>query len=121
MIVHPECGCTTPFLYNSVKSNNTTNNVKFLSTGGMKKYSVESESDEFIVATETGMLYALQKENPDKKFYAANENAVCEFMKMITLEKVLHSLREEVFEVKVPEDIAVKAKKSIDRMLEISA
>ena len=62
----------------------------------------------------------MKKENPGKKFFPANENAVCEYMKMITIEKVLHSLREEVYEVDVPSEIATKAKKSIDRMLEIS-
>ena len=121
MIIHPECGCTTSFLYHSVKDHKSTKALKFLSTGGMKKYASESESDEFIVATETGMLHALKKDNPKKRFYPANENAVCEYMKMITLGKVLNSLREEVYEVKVPDHIAVKAKKSIDRMLELSA
>ena len=121
MIVHPECGCTTSFLYNSVKDDKTTKDIKFLSTGGMRRYTIKSDAEEFIIATETGMLHALQKDNPDKKFYPASDDAVCEYMKMITLEKVLHSLREEVYEVKVPEDIAIKAKLSIDRMLEISA
>lgn len=121
MIVHPECGCTTSFLYNSVRDEKLTGEIKFLSTGGMKRYTAQSDTEEFIVATETGILHALQKDSPDKKFYAANEKAVCEYMKMITMKKVLNSLREEVFEVKVPEDIAIKAKLSIDRMLEISA
>ena len=121
MIVHPECGCTTSFLYHSVKDHKFTRDIKFLSTGGMRRYAVESKLDEFIVATETGMLHALKKDNPKKKFYPANENAICEYMKMITLDKVLNSLREEVYEVKVSTHIATKAKKSIDRMLEISA
>ncbi len=121
MMIHPECGCTTNFLYHSV--NNSTNGDKdmcFLSTGGMINHAKESESKEFIVATETGMLHRLRKDNPDKVFYPAKENAVCKYMKMITLPKVLKSLQEEVFEVKVPEDTAHKAKKSIDRMLEIT-
>jgi len=62
----------------------------------------------------------MKKDNPDKTFIPANENAICEYMKMITIEKVLKSLQEEVFEVNVPDEIAVKAKKSIERMLEIS-
>ena len=86
----------------------------------MIKHAVESEADEFIVATETGILHRMKKDNPDKTFIPANENAVCEYMKMITIEKVLKSLQEEVYEVKVPASIAGKAKKSIDRMLEIS-
>ena len=120
MIVHPECGCTTTYLYQSAKNGNTSEDIKFLSTGGMIKHTIDSDADEFIVATETGILHRMKKENPGKKFFPANENAVCEYMKMITIEKVLHSLREEVYEVDVPSEIATKAKKSIDRMLEIS-
>ena len=120
MIVHPECGCTTTYLYQSVDNGNLPEDIKFLSTGGMIKHAIDSEADEFIVATETGILHRMKKDNPDKTFIPANENAVCEYMKMITIEKVLKSLREEVYEVKVPSGIALKAKKSIDRMLEIS-
>ncbi|HKQ32074.1 MAG TPA: quinolinate synthase NadA [Thermodesulfobacteriota bacterium] len=123
LVVHPECGCTTNLLYQGLNGGGTNGNghIKFLSTGGMIKYAKESRAKEFIIATETGMLYKLRKDNPDKTFYPARDNAVCKYMKMITLEKVLHSLEEEVYEVKVPEHIAVKAKKSIDRMLEITA
>lgn len=123
LVVHPECGCTTNLLYQGLNGGvkNGNGHIKFLSTGGMTKFAKESPAKEFIIATETGMLYKLRKENPDKTFLPARENAVCKYMKMITLEKVLHSLREEVYEVKVPEHIAVKAKKSIDRMLEITA
>ena len=74
-----------------------------------------------MVATETGILHTLRKQSPEKEFHPAKADAVCEYMKMITVEKVLNSLREEVHEVRVPEDIARKAKKSIDRMLYISA
>ena len=120
MIVHPECGCTTTYLYQSVENGKLPEDIKFLSTGGMIKHAIESEADEFIVATETGILHRMKKDNPDKTFIPANENAICEYMKMITIEKVLKSLQEEVFEVNVPGEIAVKAKKSIERMLEIS-
>lgn len=130
MIVHPECGCTTNLLYqagNGTAANGNGNgkgngksNIKFLSTGGMIKYAKESKSKEFIIATETGMLHRLRKDNPDKTFIPARENAVCKYMKMITLPKVLRSLEEEIVEVKVPTNIAMQAKKSIDRMLEIT-
>lgn len=121
MIVHPECGCTTTYLYQSVKEGKSLpEDVKFLSTGGMIKHSHSFDADEFIVATETGILHRMRKENPGKTFFAANENAVCEYMKMITLEKVLRSLREDIYEVDVPGEIAAKARKSINRMLEIS-
>ena len=120
MIVHPECGCTTHYLYKSVEDENMPDDIKFLSTGGMIKHSIDSDADEFIVATETGILHRMRKDNPGKKFFPANDKAVCEYMKMITIEKVLRSLKEEVYEVDVPGEIATKAKKSIDRMLEIS-
>jgi quinolinate synthase len=66
------------------------------------------------------MLHRLRKDNPEKAFYPANENAICRYMKMITLEKVLSSLQDDKYEVKVPEEIAKRARKAIDRMLEIS-
>lgn len=137
MVIHPECGCTTNFLYHSLDNSsdngskhtngnghakkNGNGHIKFLSTGGMLKHAKESDKKEFIIATETGMLHRLRKDNPEKTFYPARENAVCKYMKMITLPKVLRSLQEEVFEVKVSENIAHRAKKSIDRMLEITA
>jgi quinolinate synthase len=128
MIVHPECGCTTSLLYqnadapaNGNGNGNDNGHVKFLSTGGMIKHVSASKAKEFVIATETGMLHPLRKANPDKTFYPAREDAVCRFMKMITLEKVLQSLEEEVYEVKVPDSTARLAKKSIERMLEITA
>jgi len=121
LVIHPECGCSTSTMYES--SNGTFNGkpVKVLSTGGMLKHAESSKSNEFIIATETGILHTLKKHNPDKEFYAANDDAVCKFMKMINLSNVLQSLQQEQFEVKVPELIAGKAKNAIDRMLEISA
>jgi len=120
MIIHPECGCTTSLMCYADDTTNGDNGIKILSTGGMVKRALESDSDKFIIGTETGLLYRLRKENPGKEFIPVREDAVCEFMKMITLEKVLESLRNEVYEVKVPEDTAIKAKKAIDRMLEIT-
>lgn len=119
MLIHPECGCTTSFIYHA--SNGFDGGaVKILSTGGMIKYARSSESNEFIVATETGMLHRLRKDNPRKDFYPANKNAVCKYMKMITIEKVLGSLQDDKYEVKVPEQVAQRAKKAIDRMLQVS-
>ena len=83
-------------------------------------YAKNSSSNEFVVATETGILYRMRQENPTKTFVPASEKAECQYMKMITLEKVYDSLINERFEVKVPKDIALKAKLSIDRMLSIS-
>lgn len=121
VVVHPECGCTTHYLYGGASgaSEKEGEGISFLSTSGMTKRAREG-GDEFIVATETGMLHRLRKDNPGKKFFPASEDAVCEYMKMITLEKVLRSLEEEIYEVKVPERIALRARKPIDRMLGIS-
>ena len=121
LVIHPECGCSTSTLYQSSIGTFDGKTVQVLSTGGMLKHAESSKSKEFIIATETGILHTLKKNNPKKEFYAANENAVCKFMKMINLENVLESLQHEQFEVKVPEAIAGKAKNAIDRMLEISA
>ena len=86
----------------------------------MVEYTKKSASKEFIVATETGIIYQLQKNNPEKKFRPLKENAICEYMKKITVEKLYKSLNEEVYQVKVPEEIAKKAINPINKMLEMS-
>jgi quinolinate synthase len=120
LIIHPECGCTTSHMYQCANGKLNGDSVKVLSTGGMLKHAKNSDSKEFIIATETGILHTLKKQTPEKQFYAANASAVCKYMKMITLDKVLKSLENEVYEVKVPPFISNKAKTAIDRMLEIS-
>jgi quinolinate synthase len=72
-----------------------------------------------IVGTEIGIIYRLRKENPEKRFIPISEQAVCPTMKLITLEKVLRSLEEMKNIVKVPEDIRIRAKRSVDKMLEV--
>jgi quinolinate synthase len=93
-----------------------------LSTGGMLKHARESEADEFVVATETGMLHPLERENPGKRFVAANEAAVCGYMKMITLPKVRDALREDgaEYEVSVDPETAARARVPIERMVAIT-
>lgn len=108
VIVHPECRLEVIALAD-----------KTLSTSGMCKYAKESTANEIIVGTEVGIIYRLKKENPDKVFYPASEMATCPNMKMNTLEKVLWSLEDMKFEIKVPEKIRLKAKRAVDRMLEI--
>ena len=109
-IMHPECGCTTKSMQYA---------DKVLSTEGMVKHVNESPATEFIIATETGILHRMRKDNPDKQFYAGSEQAVCSFMKQNTLEKVVLSLERMQFPVKVPEDLARRAKLCIDRMVSI--
>ncbi len=91
-----------------------------LSTGQMCAHAKESDEQEFIVATEMGILYRLRNENPDKKFYAVSERALCPNMKKIDLEKILWSLQDMQHRVTVPEEIADKARRSIEAMLELS-
>ncbi len=119
-LIHPECGCVSSMLY--LKGGGECcglDDAQVMSTEGMVNHARQSTAKEFIIATETGILHRLQKFNPEKAFYPVNERAVCRFMKMITLEKVLRSLQEDVFEVKVPEAIAERARLSIQRMVGI--
>ncbi|MFH0924394.1 MAG: quinolinate synthase NadA [bacterium] len=89
------------------------------STSAMNKYILSSGANEFIIATEIGMLYGLKRNNPSCKFYPASPNMVCSTMKLITLEDIYASLKKMKYEINVPEEIRVKAKKTIDRMFEV--
>jgi len=108
VIVHPECSPELTVLADIVTS-----------TEGMCKYVKESADTEFIIGTEIGIIYRMQKENPGKNFYPASDKAVCPNMKRINLEKVLWSLTDMVHEITVPQDIMDKARLSIERMLKI--
>jgi quinolinate synthase len=108
VMVHPECHTSVVQLADEV-----------LSTGGMLKYPGQSDAEEFIVGTEIGLVYRLQKLYPDKIFYPASEKALCPNMKMISLEKILRSLQEMSPVITVPEPIREKAYAPVKRMLEI--
>jgi len=108
VLVHPECIPEVIAMADKV-----------LSTTGICKYAKESKSEEFIIGTEIGILHKLKKENPEKKFYPASELADCPNMKLNNLEKLLWSLEDLIYKVEVPAEIAQKAKRSIDRMLEL--
>ncbi len=134
-LIHPECGCTTSIMEYVAAGDVSAEGVHMLSTGGMLKYAEGAEHDareqaaharggadaparrEAVVATEIGMLYPLQMAAPDVEFIPANAEASCRYMKMITLPKLRDALREMQFEVRVPEEIAVKARVPIDRMV----
>ncbi len=92
------------------------------STGGMVRLVRElGESvEEYVIGTEVGMLYRLSKDFPSKKFYPLNEAMICVNMKKITLGKLLNSLEEDIFEIKIPEEIYKKAIVPIKAMLEMS-
>ncbi len=125
-LIHPECGCTTSMMYYFGNGNGNGEKiiedckVKFLSTEGMMRYAKQSSSKKLIVATEIGILHRMRKENPDKEFIPLSNDAICKYMKMITLEKVYRSLNEMIYEVKVRKDIADKARVAIERMLAIN-
>ena len=119
-VVHPECSCTTPMMYDIAAGNYKNHQVQILSTEGMMNHVSKSNSQQFVVATETGILYRMRQQNPQKTFIPASENAECEYMKMITLDKVYRSLYDEKYEVKVAKKIADGARLAIERMLSIS-
>ena len=110
-LMHPECGCLTSCMPLA---------DRVVSTEGIVKAARESPAREFIVGTEVGILHRLQRENPGKTFYPAAEEAFCEFMKLNDLEKVHASLEDLEYKVIVPEEIARRARRAIERMLEIS-
>jgi len=127
-LIHPECGCTTSVMEYVASGDVAAEGVHMLSTGGMLKYAQTAEGEsrtgsgsrpQAIVATETGMLYPLQMAAPDVEFIPANAEASCGFMKMITLPKLRDALLEMKFEVRVPEEIALRARVPIDRMVAI--
>lgn len=111
LLMHPECGCLTKSMHLA---------DKILSTEGMVQYVRGSKATKFIVATETGILHKMRKENPDKIFIPVTDEAVCNYMKQNTLEKIVLSLERMQYEVKVPEAIRKRALIPIERMLEVS-
>jgi len=90
-VVHPECSCTTPMMYDIASGRYKNHQVQILSTEGMMNHVSKSDSQQFVVATETGILYRMRQQNPQKTFIPASESAECEYMKMITLDKVYRS------------------------------
>jgi quinolinate synthase len=125
-LIHPECGCTTSVMEYVAAGDISAEGVHMLSTGGMLRYAdaIEDEARlhsnarrEAVVATETGMLSPLQMAAPDVDFIPANAEASCVYMKMITLEKLRDCLRDFKHEVRVPPQIAKRARIPIDRMV----
>jgi quinolinate synthase len=109
VVVHPECRPEVKALADAV-----------LSTGGMIRFAHEADAREIIVGTEIGIIHRLQKENPEKKFIPASEQAICPRMKLITLETILWSLENMAHEIRVPERIRRRARAAVDKMLEVT-
>jgi quinolinate synthase len=121
-LIHPECGCSTSVMEYVAAGDVDAEGVHMLSTGGMLKYARDhaGAGGTAIMATETGMLHPLRQAAPDVDFIAANEAASCRYMKMITLPKLRDCLRDLSGEVKVPAEIAERARIPIGRMVAIS-
>jgi quinolinate synthase len=108
VMAHPECTEPVKDLADQL-----------LSTGQMLEFAAKEKAKRFIVATEIGMTYPLKKQNPEAQFIAASNKAVCPNMKKITLEKVAWALEDMQYKITVPQEIRIKAKKALDRMVEI--
>jgi quinolinate synthase len=119
VLVHPECGCTTGLLEASSAGEMDTKGLQILSTEGMLRRPRYSGTNEFIVATEVGILHRLRKAHPEKRFFAADERASCRFMKVTTLPKVWNALATMEPRITVPAAIADRARLAIERMIEI--
>jgi quinolinate synthetase A subunit len=118
-LIHPECGCSTSVLEAMSAGEVDAQGVQILSTEGMIKRPGQSDADEFIVATEVGILHRLRRENPSKRFVAANDRASCAYMKVTTLPKVLAALEHNQHRITVPAGIADRARRAIERMVAI--
>src|SRR5579863_612987 len=118
LLLHPECGCVSSCMAKAMDGTLPQDRTFFLSTEGMLKHISESDAEEFAVGTELGIFHQLNKKFPEKTFYPVNPNATCAFMKTITLDRVIRSLETLTPQIQVPAEIAVKAKRAIDRMLE---
>ena len=120
LLLHPECGCVSSCMAKAVDGTLPADRTFFLSTEGMLRHIAGSGANEFAVGTETGILHQLTSKFPEKIFYPVNPNAVCAFMKTITLDRIIGALETLTPEVRVPEEIALRAKRAIDRMLELA-
>jgi quinolinate synthase len=118
-LIHPECGCSTSVLEAMSAGDVEPEGVQILSTEGMIKRPAQSPADEFIVATEVGILHRLRRENPSKRFFAANERASCAYMKVTTLPKVRDALLHNQYRITVPPAVADRARLAIERMVAI--
>jgi quinolinate synthase len=108
VMAHPECTEPVKELSDQI-----------LSTGQMLKFVNGSTTKHFIVATEIGMIHALKKQNPDAEFIPASNKAICPNMKRITLDKIVASLQDMQYKVTLPQEIIVRAKRALDRMVEV--
>ena len=119
LYIHPECGCANSAIYLAGEGVIDPDRVHMLSTGGMLDQAAQDTEGTVLVATEVGMLHQLQLKSPNTDFQPVNPQASCSYMKMITPEKLVACLREMKDDVTVPEDVAAKARRSLERMIAI--
>jgi quinolinate synthase len=117
LLIHPECGCVSSTMHFLARGAISREKTHILSTEGMIRHTEHSQSDQFIVATEIGVLHRMRKANPTKTFLPIAESIACRYMKMISLDKVLRSLQELVEPVTVAPDLAERARGAIERMI----
>jgi quinolinate synthase len=120
LLLHPECGCVGQCLLAVANGELPADRVFIVGTGGMVTHARESRTPVALVGTEVGMLHRLRTEAPGKTFLPVKDDAVCDYMKTITLPKLYRTLRDDVYEVTVPEPIASRARLAIERMLAIT-
>jgi quinolinate synthase len=113
LLIHPECGCTSQVLEAA------GDDAHILSTEGMVTFAERSGAHSFLVATEVGILHRLERMAPGKRFVPVNRKAICQYMKLTTLEKIRDSLLRGVYEIDVPADVAAKARVALERMVAI--
>jgi quinolinate synthase len=118
-LIHPECGCATSAVEAVSAGDIDPERVQILSTEGMINRPRISAADEFIVATEVGILHRLRRENPTKRFIPASDHAVCAYMKVTTLPKVLNALENLEHHITVDPGVASRARTAIERMIAI--
>jgi quinolinate synthase len=119
LLVHPECACGSRCMLDIQSGRLDKTRTKVLSTEGMVRHAMNSDSSQFVVATETGVLHRLNTLAPGKDFRAVRDSAVCGFMKLNNLTKVRDSLKYMQHHITVPDDIAARARIAIDRMVSI--
>jgi quinolinate synthase len=119
VLVHPECGCAGQLIYAIGQGDVPSDGVHIASTERMVQLVKERPTSEFIVATETGIMHRMQQMAPAKQFFAADETAVCAYMKAITLEGTLEALKLDRYHITVPPEIASRARASLDRMVSL--
>jgi quinolinate synthase len=121
VLVHPECACASQLLLAMDSGELDPEGIHVASTERMVQLASERPASTFIVATELGIMHRMMKEAPDKEFVAADRSALCAYMKAITLEATLDSLRLDQHHVSVPPDIARRARAAVDRMVALGA